>query len=83
MLLLWKMQRFEDFAKVKITELELKKCNLGDHQFSPWVSCAEGLVRECKVCRKIENGKIFRGKVLINPPLDERGFLDKDKLNGS
>ena len=72
--------RFKEAVKTQEFTEKLKDCDLGKHKFSGWFCVPSGLGRECKFCHAVETAKIVYGEVMINPPLDEDGFLDKKKL---
>jgi len=56
-----------------------KECS-GNHEWTHWCDVPGGLGRECKRCGKSQTGKFFEDKLIINPPLDEFGFLDREKV---
>jgi len=76
------MQKFNEFKKIKEIQITFEDCEAGNHKWGPWLSCPQGLGRECLKCKKAQTGKLYKGKFIINPPLDKYGFLDEEKLNG-
>lgn len=72
--------RIKEVRGVKEKQINLEGCKLGEHKFTGLFSVPAGLAHQCCNCGFTEHGKIVDGIFLINPPLDEKGFLDRSKL---
>lgn len=76
------MDDLQKFKKIREKEIILEGCGINEHDWSCWFCSPQGLTRQCRKCGKTESGHMYDGKLIINAPLLENGFLDKEKLKG-
>ena len=74
------MKKFNEYQPIKEVQINLEGCEGENHLWTNWFTNPNGLTQECKLCGKTRFAKIYKNEVIIHPPLDEFGFLDKNNL---
>lgn len=75
------MDELKEFSKVKSKEVLLEGCKINEHAWSPFFDSPQGLTRQCLRCGKTEYRHFYKGRIFIDPPLKDNGFLDTEKLD--
>lgn len=73
--------RLKEVREFQEKQINLEGCRIGEHKFGGFFSALGGIAHECRICGFGECGKIIGNKLVINPPLDRYGFLDRAKYD--